>query len=104
MEESVDANKWIFEEIYPVYRLRGKTIGIVGLGRIGGTVYKMLTGFGVKILVYDPYLSDHRKSEYGAELVPFDDLLAQSDIITIHCPLNREETYHMFDEPQFQAG
>ena len=102
LEESVNAQKWIFEEIYPVYRLHGKTVGIVGLGRIGGTVCNMLSGFGVKILAFDPYLSDRRKTEYCAEHVPFEELLSQSDIITIHCPFNKDETYHMFDEPQFQ--
>jgi len=100
--ESVNAQKWIFEEIYPVYRLHGKTVGIVGLGRIGGTVCNMLSGFGVKILAYDPYLSNHRKSQYCAEFVSFEELLSQSDIITIHCPLNKDETYHMFDETQFR--
>ncbi len=102
LEKSVAAKKWIFDEVYPVYRLKGKTVGIVGLGRIGGTVLRMLSGFGVKVLVYDPYLSEKRKKEYGIEVSSLDELLSKSDIISIHCPLNWEETHHMFDTPQFE--
>lgn len=102
LKKSVAEKKWIFNEVYPVYRLKGKTVGIVGLGRIGGTVFRMLAGFGVEILIHDPYLSEKRKKEYGIEVSSFDDLLSKSDIITIHCPLNWEETHHMFDAPQFK--
>jgi len=102
LEKSVTAKKWIFEEVYPVYRLKGKTVGIVGLGRIGGTVFRMLSGFGVEVLIHDPYLSGKRKKEYGIGVSSFDELLSKSDIITIHCPLTWEETHHMFDTPQFE--
>lgn len=102
LKKSAAAKKWIFNEIYPVYRLKGKAVGIVGLGRIGGTVFRMLSGFGVEVLIHDPYLSEQRKKDYGIEVSSFDDLLSISDIITIHCPLNWEETHHMFDAPQFE--
>jgi len=102
LEKSVAAKKWIFSDVYPVYRLKGKTVGIVGMGRIGGTVFRMLAGFGVEVLIHDPYLSERRQKEYGVEVSSFDDLLSKSDIVTIHCPLNWEETHHMFDTPQFE--
>lgn len=102
LEASAAAGKWIFEPVYPIFQLQGKTVGIVGLGRIGGTVYRILEGFGVKFLVHDPYLSESRKKEYGIETCSFEDLLMNSDVVTIHCPLKWEETYHMFDTPQFQ--
>jgi D-3-phosphoglycerate dehydrogenase len=92
----------MFEPVYPVYQLRGTTVGIVGLGRIGGTVFRMLQGFGVKFLVCDPYLSEARKTEYGIATCSLEELLQNSDIVTIHCPLKWEETYHMFDTPQFK--
>lgn len=102
LSRSVKAQKWIFKDIYPVYRMKGQKIGIIGLGRIGGTVYRMLAGFGVEFLINDPYLSEERIREYGIELMPFNDVISQADIVTIHCPLKWEETYHMFDEPQFK--
>lgn len=102
MDCSAESGKWVFEPVYPVYQLRGKTVGIVGLGRIGGTVFRMLEGFGVKFLVCDPYLSEERKKEYGIEVCSLEELLPNSDVVTIHCPLKWEETYHMFDTPQFK--
>jgi D-3-phosphoglycerate dehydrogenase / 2-oxoglutarate reductase len=103
MHLSAQAGKWIFDPVYPVYQMQGKTVGIVGLGRIGGTLYRMLSGFGVKFLVHDPYLSDKRKAEYGVSTCSLEQLLRESDIVTIHCPLKWDETYHMFDAPQFQT-
>jgi D-3-phosphoglycerate dehydrogenase / 2-oxoglutarate reductase len=102
MQLSTKAGKWIFDPVYPVYQLHGKTVGIVGLGRIGGTLYRMLSGFGVKFLVHDPYLSEKRKTDYGVSTCSFEQLLQESDIVTIHCPLKWGETYHMFDAPQFK--
>jgi D-3-phosphoglycerate dehydrogenase / 2-oxoglutarate reductase len=102
LDASVANSKWIFEPVYPVYQLHGKTVGIVGLGRIGSTVYRMLQGFGVNFMICDPYLSEARKRDFGIETCPLDELLRSSDVVTIHCPLKWEETYHMFDTHQFQ--
>lgn len=102
LDASTASGKWVFEPVYPVYQLRGKTVGIIGLGRIGGTVYRMLQGFGVNFLICDPYLSEKRKQEYGVETTSFEEVLKEADVITIHCPLKWDETYHMFDTPQFQ--
>ncbi len=99
---SVEDGLWQFDNIYPVYRLAGKTIGIVGFGRIGSTIYKMLKGFGTDFIITDPYISEARKKEYGIQTSPFEKLLLESDIITVHVPLKWEETYHMFDTPQFE--
>lgn len=102
LDISSTAGKWFFDPIYPVFRLTGKTIGIVGFGRIGSTVYKMLKGFGVNFLIYDPYLSDEKKDQYDIDTCSFEELLKESDVITIHCPLKWKETFHMFDTPQFE--
>jgi D-3-phosphoglycerate dehydrogenase len=102
LDQSAAKGKWYFQDIYPVYRLEGKKIGIIGFGRIGSTVYRMLSGFGVEFLIHDPYLSDEKVEEYGIELLPFEEVITQADVITVHCPLNWEETYHMFDTPQFE--
>jgi len=100
--ESAARRQWDFNSINPVFRLHGKTVGIVGLGRIGGTVYRMLQGFDVDFRIVDPYLSEARRLKFGVTLCSFEQVLQESDIITIHCPLKWEETYHMFSLPQFQ--
>lgn len=101
LERSVEAGKWIFKDAYPVFRMKGKKVGIIGLGRIGGTVFRMLSGFEIEFLICDPYISEKRLEEYGVERLPFEEVISAADIVTIHCPLTWEETYHMFDAPQF---
>ncbi len=67
-----------------------KKVGIVGFGRIGQLVAERLRGFGVDILAYDPYVSVQRAGQLGARLVTLDELLAESDFITIHLPKTPE--------------
>jgi len=68
----------------------GKTVGVVGLGRIGVLVAQRLSAFGVQLLAYDPYVPAARAAQIGVRLVPLDELLAQSDFITIHLPKTPE--------------
>ena len=67
-----------------------KTVGVVGLGRIGALVAERLRAFGVKLLAYDPYTSPAKAGQIGAQLVSLDQLLAESDFITIHLPKTPE--------------
>jgi D-3-phosphoglycerate dehydrogenase / 2-oxoglutarate reductase len=101
LDQSAARQQWNFAAINPIYRLHGKTVGIVGLGRIGGTVYNMLRGFEVDFRIVDPYLSEARRQKFGVSLCSFEQVLEESDVVTIHCPLRWEETYHMFSGPQF---
>ncbi len=70
--------------------LTGKTIGIVGFGAIGQRVAKMVRVFETSILVYDPYVDPDEIKELGAEGVELDELMAQSDFVTLHCPAGPE--------------
>ncbi len=70
--------------------LAGKTVGVVGLGRIGQLVAARLAGFEVTLLAYDPYVPAARAGQLGARLVPLEELLAESDVITIHLPKTAE--------------
>ncbi|MBI2071772.1 MAG: phosphoglycerate dehydrogenase [Gemmatimonadetes bacterium] len=70
--------------------LRGKTLGIVGLGRIGAHVATLARAFGMAVLAYDPYLTEGRAKELQAELVPLDELLQRVDVVTLHLPLTKE--------------
>jgi D-3-phosphoglycerate dehydrogenase len=76
--------------------LSGKTLGLIGAGRIGGEVAVRCTAFGMRVLVYDPYLTQQRALELGAELVPLEDVLELADFISIHVPLT-DETRDMVD-------
>jgi D-3-phosphoglycerate dehydrogenase len=66
--------------------LKGKTIGIIGLGNVGFEVAKRLKGFEVEFLIYDPYVQESRLRYINGELVDLNTLMAKSDIVSIHCP------------------
>lgn len=74
------------------FDLHGKTVGLVGTGKIGRIFGDICRGFGMKILAYDKFPNP----DAGLEYVPLEELFARSDIISLHCPLN-EETHHMIN-------
>lgn len=77
------------------FNLHGRTVGIVGTGQIGTCVAKIMLGFGCKVLGYD--VTPNRACEaLGVTFCPIDTLMAQSDIITLHCPLS-PATHHLID-------
>jgi D-lactate dehydrogenase len=78
------------------FDLYGKTVGIVGTGLIGDVVARIMTGFGCRVLAHDP-APNVTCEALGVRYVPMEDLLAQSDIVTLHCPLT-PATYHLIDE------
>lgn len=75
---------------HPLTRLRGQAIGIVGFGRIGRAVADKARAFGLGVLVFDPYLPADAALPDGVSAVTMDDLLAASDYVTVHTPLNDE--------------
>ena len=72
------------------FDLHGKTVGVIGTGKIGRIFIGICRGFGMKVIAYDPY----PVPDSGIEYVALDDLFIQSDIISLHCPLN-DETFHV---------
>ncbi|ADQ06245.1 D-isomer specific 2-hydroxyacid dehydrogenase NAD-binding protein [Caldicellulosiruptor hydrothermalis 108] len=94
LNNSVKKGIWDYKISKPIYRLRGKVLGLVGFGRIPRTLAQKAKSIGFNILVYDPYISPNDAEAYGAKLVSLDELMTQSDFISIHVPLNKE-TYHL---------
>jgi D-3-phosphoglycerate dehydrogenase len=80
----------IFELRRPTYRLNEQTVGVVGAGRIGSAFVAKALAFGMRVIVYDPYLSTETIQRMGAQKVGFDELLQESDYISLHCPANQE--------------
>lgn len=92
---SVKAGRWergpfIGNELF------GKTLGIIGLGRIGGGVALRAAAFGMTVVACDPYIAVSRAEAHGARMMPLDELLATADVVTIHTPLN-EQTLNLID-------
>ncbi|MGA8724391.1 MAG: phosphoglycerate dehydrogenase [Acidimicrobiales bacterium] len=70
--------------------LHGKTLGIVGLGRVGALVAQRALAFGMRLVAYDPFVSVERARHMGVELMSLEDLMAESDFVTVHLPKNAE--------------
>ncbi len=78
------------------FDMHGKTAGIIGTGRIGRQVIRILNGFGMNVLAYDAYPNKDAASNDGFEYVSLSDIYAQSDILSLHCPLTKE-TDHLIN-------
>jgi len=88
---------------YNGVELSEKTVGIVGLGRIGVLVAQRLSAFGVKLIAYDPYVQPARAAQIGVRLVPLDELMRESDFITVHLP-KTPETAGLIGEEQLKLA
>ncbi len=83
---STHAGKWEKSKFMGV-ELTGKTLGVIGAGNIGGIVCDRARGLRMKVVAYDPFLSEEKANKMGVEKVELDDLLARADFITLHVPL-----------------
>lgn len=97
---SMDAGRWDRKK-FMGSEVCGKTLGIVGLGRIGGAVAKRAQAFEMKIIAFDPILTQLKADALGIELVSIDELAERSDFITIHVP-KTPETDNMFNADRFK--
>ncbi|ACU54453.1 D-3-phosphoglycerate dehydrogenase [Acidimicrobium ferrooxidans DSM 10331] len=86
---SVQRGEWRRSAFQGV-ELYGKTLGIIGLGRIGALVAQRANAFGMRLVAYDPYISQERARKMGVTLLDLDELMATSDIVTIHLPKSKE--------------
>ena len=88
---------WDYKYTKQIYNFRNKTMGIIGLGRVGRALVPKATGFGMKVSAYDPYVEDDIFALLGVERkYELEDLLKAADYISIHTPLT-PETHHLID-------
>jgi D-3-phosphoglycerate dehydrogenase len=96
----VHAGRWEMKAVVPIHRLRGRVLGLVGFGRIPQLVAPKAKAFGLRVIVYDPFVPADVLSRERVDQVSFDELLAQSDYISIHTPL-LPETKNLFSTGAF---
>lgn len=100
--KAVKSGTWDQNIGQQMYRLSGKTLGIVGFGHIGQAVIPKAKAFGLNVHIYSPRTSPDLIQSHSAEKVSFQELLKMSDFITIHAPLTHE-TKHMFSHDEFST-
>jgi phosphoglycerate dehydrogenase-like enzyme len=89
-EQAVRAGQWDPKVVFGTPRLRGKTLGIIGCGRIGSAMALRAKAVGLRVVFYDPYKPDGLEKALGVERCPrLEELLPQADFLSLHCPLTR---------------
>ena len=88
-DRTMREGKWERSRLQGV-ELRGKTLGVIGAGRIGWEVAERCRAFGMDVIVYDPYLPAHRVEDLRPHLVTLDQLITSADVVSLHVPLNAE--------------
>ena len=97
----VQGNRWEGKAVAPIYRLRGRTIGLIGLGKIPQTLIPKAQAFGLNVMAYDPFVEKDIATVLNVEMVDFEYLLEHSDYVSIHAPLT-PDTRHMFNADAFK--
>ncbi len=97
---AVRSNVWARDNSSAV-EFHGKTLGIVGLGRIGSRLARLTSGFTMEVLVYDPYAASDAVEAAGAKQVDLNRLLAQADFVSLHVPLT-DETHHIIGRDELE--
>ena len=93
---------WQWQSGKPVYRTRGRTMGVVSFGKIGQAISDRAKAFGVNVIAYDPYLSATVAAEHNVPLVSKSELLAQSDYLLMQAPMT-PDTHHFLSDNEFKA-
>jgi D-3-phosphoglycerate dehydrogenase len=96
----IRAGHWDRTGARPARRMKGRTMGFVAFGRIARALAERVSGFGMTLLAYDPYLDAETITGYGAQKVELDELLRRADFISVHCPLT-DETHHLLSPREF---
>ncbi|MDA1091415.1 MAG: C-terminal binding protein [Proteobacteria bacterium] len=97
----VQAGRWEMPAVTPLSRLRGRTLGLAGLGQIPRAMAPKAQAFGLKVIAYDPFIGKDVAAKLGVELVDFETLLKTSDYVSIHVPM-MPETKNLFGADAFK--
>lgn len=100
-DRTIKGGAWDLQVGFPIRRIAGQTLGIIGLGKIGRSLARRALGLGLKLLAYDPYVSAEECTQHGAAKVELEALLKDSDFVSIHTPLT-EETRGMIGERELK--
>lgn len=92
---------WGYSTTMPLFRLKECTLGLVGFGRIPKLVAQKMAGFGMKIIAYDPFVTEETAQKQGVRMVSLDTVITESDFISVHIPLN-EQTKHLINKNSFE--
>lgn len=98
-DKSMKDGKWDRSK-YVGVSMVGKTLAVMGFGKVGGEVARRAKGLGMTVIAYDPYASAEKAAAVGVELVPFDEALARGDFFSLHMPLT-PQTKHLFGDESF---
>lgn len=97
----VKTGKWDFKVTKPIFRLRGRVVGLVGFGMIPQALAEKVKPLGLQVIAFDPFVSEELTKEKGVKLVTLDELCKQADIISVHAPLTKS-TQGMIGRDQFK--
>lgn len=90
LNSMVKAGGWDYKPFRPMFRLRGRTLGLVGFGKIAQAVATRAQAFGFEVLAYDPYVAPEVAQSMGVRLVGLTELLENADVLSVHAPLTRQ--------------
>ncbi len=102
LNNAVKSGTWDYKVGVPIFRLRGRVLGLIGFGRIPQTLAKKAQAFGLKVIAYDPYLPPEVAKKFDVELMDLNDVCAKADFISVHSPLT-DATRGMISDEQFDV-
>jgi len=101
-DQATRTGVWRWQTGQPIYRLRGRVLGLLSFGAIAKAIAARATGFGMRVIAHDPYMAAVDIAAHGATSVSFDELIEQADYLMIQAPLT-PETRNLFDEAQLHC-
>lgn len=98
--QQTHGGEWKMPAVVPIYRIRGRRLGLVGFGQIPRLLAPKAQAFGIDVVAFDPYVSAEEMASFDVQAVDLDTLLETSDYVSVHAPLT-PETQHMFNQEAF---
>ena len=102
LDRTVRDGAWDYQQVGPIHRIRGRILGLVGLGRIGRVVAQKAQAFGLRVICHDPFVDPEEGKSLGVEMVSLEELLRNSDFVSLHLPLSKK-TEKLIGEKELQA-